>query len=90
MVALRMLPGPARLAASCDASGACHVWSTTTGARLAWFAESGHSSAPATQGSSAWGRQQHTAGRVLSSNKSPSLGTTTLKMTVSYEMMKKQ
>ena len=57
MVSLCMLPGPQRLAASCDSSGACRVWSGVTGAGLCCFAEPGNLAAQATHSVSAWGRQ---------------------------------
>ena len=57
VVSLCMLPGPQRLIASCDSSGACRVWSGITGAGLSCFAEPGNLGAEATHSSSAWGRQ---------------------------------
>ena len=57
VVSLCMLPGPQRLIASCDSSGACRVWSGITGAGLSCFAEPGNLAAQATHSSSAWGRQ---------------------------------
>ena len=57
VVSLCMLPGPQRLIASCDSSGACRVWSGITGVGLSCFAEPGNLGAQATHSSSAWGRQ---------------------------------
>ena len=57
MVSLCMLPGPQRLIASCDSSGACRVWSGITGVGLSCFAEPGNPAAQAAHSSSAWGRQ---------------------------------
>lgn len=64
VVSLCMLPGPRRLVASCDSSGACLVWSTATGARLCSFAEAGNPSVQASHSTSAWSRQ-HSAGKQL-------------------------
>ena len=64
VVSLCMLPGPRRLVASCDSSGACHVWSTASGARLCCFAEPGNPSVQASHSTSAWS-QQHSAGKQL-------------------------
>ena len=56
--------------ASCDSSGACHVWSSASGARLCCFAEPGNPTVQASHSSSAWGRQ-HSAGKQTFSIRAP-------------------